>query len=240
MKKGIPSLTQNITKDRLQDARGKKGRDTNELPTGILAAVGCCGVESPPLVKRVNKERTYMKTTITAKNMLVTPGVTSRIMKKTSRMDRYLHQDAVMNVRLEKEKHGRRIVELTVPVGGMLLRAEASEDDNLYLAIDQALARLEKQIHRHREKLEKRMRTDAFRQEEPEYIEESEYADPEEKRKIVRHKVFPNRPMAVEDAMLQMELLGHSFFVFINHETNQTNVLYLRKDGDLGLLEPDV
>jgi putative sigma-54 modulation protein len=180
-----------------------------------------------------------MKTTITARNMVVTPGITNRIMKKTNRMERYLHPETELTVRLGKEQHGRRTVELTVPVGGMILRAEAFTEDNLYLAIDQALAKLEKQIHRHRTKLEKRMRSDAFREAELEYIEEAEFSVPEEGRKIVRYKTFPVRPMSLEDAMLQMDLLSHSFFVFVNQETDRTNVLYLRKDGDLGLLEPD-
>jgi putative sigma-54 modulation protein len=179
-----------------------------------------------------------MKTTITGKNMVVTPGITERIMKKTNRMERYLKQDTEMFVRLSKERSSRRIAEITVPFEGVILRAEASAEDNLYLAIDQALAKLEKQIHRHRTKLEKRLREDAFKNTEMEFIEDAT-AGAQEERKVVRLKQFPVRPMSVEDAALQMELLGHSFFVFVNNETERTNVLYLRKDGDLGLLEPE-
>ncbi len=179
-----------------------------------------------------------MKTTITGKNMVVTPGITERIMKKTNRMERYLKQDTEMFVRLSKERSNRRIAEITVPFEGVILRAEASAEDNLFLAIDQALAKLEKQIHRHRTKLEKRLREDAFKNTELEFIEDAA-AGTQEERKIVRTKQFPVRPMSVEDATLQMELLGHAFFVFVNNETERTNVLYLRKDGDLGLLEPE-
>ncbi len=179
-----------------------------------------------------------MKTTITGKNMVVTPGITERIMKKTNRMERYLKQDTEMFVRLSKERSNRRIAEITVPFEGVIIRAEASAEDNLYLAIDQALAKLEKQIHRHRTKLEKRLREDAFKNTELEFIEDAA-AGTQEERKIVRLKQFPVRPMSVEDATMQMELLGHSFFVFVNNETERTNVLYLRKDGDLGLLEPE-
>jgi len=118
------------------------------------------------------------------------------------------------------------------------LRAEASNDDNLYVCIDQALAKLEKQIHKHRSKLGKRVREDAFQTAEFEYTEEMDTGE-EEKRRIVRNKTFPMRPMSVDDAVLQMELLGHSFFVFVNVDTERTNVLYLRKDGNLGLLEPE-
>ena len=82
------------------------------------------------------------------------------------------------------------------------------------------------------------MREDAFVAAEPEYIEEGEAVE-EDAPKVVRRKQFPVRPMSLEDAILQMELLGHSFFVFVDIETERTNVIYLRKDGTLGLLEPE-
>lgn len=182
-----------------------------------------------------------MKTTITGKNMVVTPGITERVMKKTSKMERYLNPNTEFFVRLTREKNNRRTCEITVPFEGVVLRAEASNDDNLYVSIDQALAKLERQIHKHRTKLGKRLRDDAFRPGELEYdADPAETIDGETAaRKVARHKTFPVRPMSVEDAALQMELLGHSFFVFVNAETDRTNVLYLRKDGDLGLMEPE-
>ena len=179
-----------------------------------------------------------MKTTITAKNMTVSAAVTQRIMKKVSKMERYLDQNTEMQGRLSKQKNDRRTCEITVIFEGALLRAEALSEDNLYVCIDQALAKLERQIHKHRTKLEKRLREDAFQPEDYEYVEEMDEPT-QEARKIVRNKTFPVRPMSVDDAILQMELLGHSFFVFVNSDTSHTNVLYLRKDGDLGLLEPE-
>lgn len=177
-----------------------------------------------------------MKMTINARNMTVTPGITARIEKKAGKMGRYLLPETEMQFKLTKEKNGQRVAEITVPMGkGVILRAESSADDNLFLAIDQALAKMERQIHRHRTKLGKRLREDAFVAA-PEFIEE----EAEEKtRKIVRSKTFPVRPMSVEDAAVEMEMLGHSFFAFVNVETERTNILYLRKDGDLGLLEPE-
>ncbi|HPF88595.1 MAG TPA: ribosome-associated translation inhibitor RaiA, partial [Candidatus Limiplasma sp.] len=183
-------------------------------------------------------ESLHMKTTIVGKNMSVSQAVTNRVLRKTEKMGRYLDQNTEMTVRLAREKNHRRICEITVPIDGVVLRAEAGSDDNLYFSIDQALAKMERQIHKHRDKLSKRLREDAFRSDELEFTEEIEDKD-EDKRKIVRNKTFPVRPMAVDDAIFQMELLGHSFFVFINIDTDQTNVLYLRKDGDLGLLEPE-
>lgn len=178
-----------------------------------------------------------MKTTITAKNMVVTPGITERIMKKTNKMERYLNDQTEMYVRLNKDKNGLRTVEITVPFEGVVLRAEARNEDNLYVSIDQALAKLERQIFKYRTKLEKRLRTGAFVATEPEYSEESSQA--EDLPKIVRHKTFPVRPMSLEDAILQMELLGHDFFVYVDQDTERTHVLYQRKDGNLGLLEPE-
>ncbi|MCH5286387.1 MAG: ribosome-associated translation inhibitor RaiA [Christensenellaceae bacterium] len=179
-----------------------------------------------------------MKLSIYGKNMQVTENITKRIEKKTNKMSRYLLPDTEMQVRMRKEKNDRRVVEITVPMSGnVILRAEAREQDNLFLAIDQALAKMERQIHRHRTKLEKRLREDAFKPELPEYIEEE--VPEEDGPKVVRHKTFPVRPMSVDDAIIQMELLGHSFFAFVNVETERTNILYQRKDGDLGLLEPE-
>ena len=179
-----------------------------------------------------------MKTIITGKNMNISTGITERVMKKTNKMERYLKPDTEMIVRLTREKNNRRTCEITVPFDGVLLRAEAVSDDNLYVSIDQALAKLEKQIHKHRTKLGKRLRDDAFQNPDYEYTEELDAGD-EDKRRIVRNKTFPMRPMSIDDAVLQMDLLGHSFFVFVNVDTDQTNVLYLRKDGNLGLLEPE-
>ncbi len=179
-----------------------------------------------------------MKMTLTARNMIITPGITQRIQKKTARMERYLLPDTEMQIKMRKDKNDLRVVEITVPMGnGVILRSEAAAESNLFLAIDDALAKIEKQIHRHRTKLGKRIREDAFTYEEPEYIEED--TNEEDGPKVVRTKTFPVRPMSVEDAAIQMEMLGHSFFAFVNIETERTNVLYQRKDGNLGLLEPE-
>jgi putative sigma-54 modulation protein len=179
-----------------------------------------------------------MKTAITGKNMNVSPAVTARVLRKTEKMGRYLDQNTEMIVHLTREKNNRRTCEITVPFDGVVLRAEASNDDNLYFSIDQALAKVERQIHKHRAKLSKRLREDAFHSEELEFTEEID-TQADARRKIVRTKTFPVRPMSVDDAVFQMDLLGHSFFAFVNADTDQINVLYLRKDGDLGLLEPE-
>ena len=176
-----------------------------------------------------------MKLSITARNMSVTPAITKRIEKKTETMGRYLWPETEMQIKMTKERQ-RRVVEITVPMGkNVILRSESSADDNLFLAIDKALAKMERQIRKHRTKLGKNLREEI--PDVPEYIEE-DLAE-EQERKIVKRKTFPVRPMSVEDAIIEMELLGHNFFAFVNIDTERTNVLYLRKDGDLGLLEPE-
>jgi putative sigma-54 modulation protein len=168
--------------------------------------------------------------------MVVTPAITKRIEKKTETMGRYLWPETEIQIKMTKEK-ARRVVEITVPMGkNVILRSEGSADDNLFLAIDKALAKMERQIRKHRTKLGKNLREEI--PDVPEYIEEDQ-AEEEKERKLVKRKTFPVRPMSVEDAMIEMELLGHNFFAFVNIDTERTNVLYLRKDGDLGLLEPE-
>ena len=179
-----------------------------------------------------------MKLTITARNMTVTPAITQRIERKTATMGRYLWPDTEVQIRMRKEKNSLRVVEITVPMGGnVTLRSESAGGDNLFMAIDSALAKLERQILRHRTRLDKRLREDVDLSE-TEFIEDpTVYGEGE--KEIVRRKAYPVRPMSPEDAALQMELLGHSFFVFVNQDTDQVNVLYARKDGNLGILEPE-
>ena len=177
-----------------------------------------------------------MNLSIQARNMAVTPGITQRIERKTARMSKYLLSDTEMQIKMRKDKNDMRVVEITVPMGNnVILRSESSAQGNLFAAIDDALAKMERQIHRHRTKLSIRLREDAFAAE-PEYIEEEESEGVQE---VVRRKTFPFRPMSLEDAAIQMEMLEHSFFVFVNIDTNRINVLYQRKDGGLGLLEPE-
>lgn len=178
-----------------------------------------------------------MKTSITAKGMVVTPAITNRVLKKTQTMSRYLKPDTEMHIRMRKDRF-RRIVEITVPIDGIIIRAEAESEDNLFMSIDRALAKMERQILRHRRRLEKRLREGVGPDTVPEFIEEIEPGE-EEARQVVRHKTYTVRPMSREDAVMQMELLGHNFFVYIDLDTEETHVLYLRHDGNLGILTPE-
>lgn len=178
-----------------------------------------------------------MQIIFSAKNFPVSQKLYARIERKIDKLSRYFNPSVEAQVRLSSESGNRRICEITIPFEGGVLRAEECSDD-MYQSVDRVLVKIERQIHRHRTKLEKRLRDDAFQPEYPEYFEQ--LPPDEEAHKLVRTKSYPAKPMNVEDAIVQMEMLGHSFFVFVNGETQATCVVYQRKDGDYGLLEPEV
>ena len=173
-----------------------------------------------------------MRLIVTGKGMEISKYLEGLVEKKASKLERYFRPETDVYVTLSIEK--RHIAEVTVPFDGVVLRTEEVSGD-MYGSIDAALKKLERQIRRHRTKLEKRLHDGAFAQEPVYEMEDME----EDDAVIVRRKTFPVKPMDVEEAQMQMELLGHSFFVFSNSETGDVNVLYKRKDGDLGLIEPE-
>ena len=174
-----------------------------------------------------------MRISINGKNIEVSDYLRDLVTKKVSKLDKYFPEDTEAHVLLAVERN-RHIVEVTIPYSGGIIRGEEVSGD-MYASIDTVLAKVEKQITRHRTKLEKTLRADAFA--EADYVDYDD--DEDEAGSVVKVKRFSIKPMDVEEAVLQMELLGHSFFVFVNVETDRTNVLYLRKDGDLGLMEPE-
>ena len=175
-----------------------------------------------------------MRIIITGKNIEVSEYLEDLVTKKVSKLDKYFPEDTQAHVTLAVERN-RHIVEVTIPYGGGIIRGEVACGD-MYASVDSVLAKLEHQIVKHRTKLEKNLRQGAFKAD-PVYapIDEAE----EEPRKVVRVKRFAIKPMSVEEAILQMDLLGHSFYVFENAESGAANVLYLRKDGNYGLIEPE-
>lgn len=176
-----------------------------------------------------------MRITITGKNIEVSEYLEDLVVKKVTKLDKYFPEDTQAYVTLAVERN-RHIVEVTIPYAGGIIRGEVASGD-MYASVDSVLAKLEHQIVKHRTKLEKNLRQGAFKAE-PVYapIEEEEEEEP---RRVVRVKRFSIKPMSVEEAMLQMDLLGHSFYVFENADDHSVNVLYLRKDGNYGLIEPE-
>lgn len=173
-----------------------------------------------------------MRISTTGKNIEVSEYLKELAIKKMSKLDRYFPADTVAQVTMAVEKN-RHIVEVTIPYAGGIIRGEEVTGD-MYASIDNVIAKLERQIIRHRTKLEKNLKAEAFNEPVPEYSEEED-----EGPRVVKVKRFSIKPMSEEEAILQMELLGHSFFVFTNAETEDINVLYKRKDGNLGLIEPE-
>ena len=173
-----------------------------------------------------------MRTVINGKNMTVSDQLRSRLDKKLGHLAHYFNRDASAQVVMSVEKN-RHILEITIPYEGIVLRAQAVSDD-MYVSIDEAVERLEKQIVRQRTRLSKKLHEDAFVFEEEEEAVEEEFVP-----KLVKTKRFAVKPMDVEEAIMQMDLVGHDFFVFANAETGEVNVLYKRLDGNYGLIEPD-
>jgi putative sigma-54 modulation protein len=176
-----------------------------------------------------------MRVAITGKGMDVSDYLREMAEKKVKKLSRYFRADTEAHVTMSIER-SRHIVEVTIPFDGVVLRGEVATGD-MYASIDGVLKKLEKQILKHRTKLEKRLRTDAYTDEAPIF---QESAVEEEELEIVRTKRYTIKPMDLSEAVLQMDLLGHEFFVFVNSKTGEVNVLYKRKDGNLGLLEPEI
>lgn len=170
-----------------------------------------------------------MNITIVGKNIEVSEYLRTLVEKKIGKLERYLKPATDVQIIMSVERN-RHICEVTIPFDGMVIRGEESTGD-MYASIDNVLDKLEKQISRHRTRLEKKLRDDAFTAADAPVYEQPVV------RKIVRTKRFSIKPMSVEEAVLQMELLTHSFYVFMNAQTDELNVLYVRKDGNLGLIE---
>lgn len=175
-----------------------------------------------------------MKYIISGKNIEVTPGLRSAVEDKIGKLERYFTEETEIHVTLSVEKE-RQKIEVTIPVKGSIIRSEQVSND-MYVSIDLVEEIIERQLKKYKNKLvDKKQGTSYFRQE---FIEK-EYMDDEEVQ-IIRTKKFDIKPMYPEDACVQMELLGHNFFVFCNAETDQVNVVYKRKGNTYGLIEPEV
>ena len=175
-----------------------------------------------------------MRFVISGKNIDVTAGLRSNIEQKLGKLERYFTPETEIIVTLSVEKE-RQKIEVTIPVKGNIIRSEQVSDD-MYVSIDLVEEVIERQLRKYKNKLiDKHQEGGSFQSE---FMEEEADVD-EGEIKIVRTKRFGMKPMFPEDACVQMELLGHSFFVFSNAETDEVNVVYKRKDGTYGLIEPE-
>ena len=183
-----------------------------------------------------------MKFIISGKNIEVTPGLRDTIEQKLGKLERYFTPETEVIVTLSVEKE-RQKIEVTIPVKGNIIRSEQTSSD-MYVSIDLVEEIIERQLRKYKNKLIARSQghptasssSNSFKKE---FFESEDDSVEDDSIRIVRTKKFGIKPMYPEDACVQMELLGHSFFVFCNAETDEVNVVYKRKDGSFGLIEPE-
>ena len=174
-----------------------------------------------------------MKFIISGKNITVSEGLRTAVEDKLGKLERYFTPDTEVVVTLSVEKE-RQKIEVTIPVKGSIIRSEQVSND-MYVSIDLVEEVIERQLRKYKNKIvDKKQSGGNFQKE---YLDKD--YDEDEEVKIIRTKKFDIKPMYPEDACLQMELLGHSFFVFSNAETDEVNVVYKRNDGSFGLIEPE-
>jgi putative sigma-54 modulation protein len=173
-------------------------------------------------------------------NMEITDALQEYLERKIGRIEKYfdapLDSEVHVTMSVVRDKHN---VEVTIPLNGVLLRAEEKSED-MYASIDRVEEKLERQIRKHKTKLNRKFRQNGslktFFNDNVPTITTTEEEDLDE---VVRTKRFNFKPMDVEEAILQMDLLGHSFFVFSNTVSNEMNVIYKRQDGRYGLIIPE-
>lgn len=175
-----------------------------------------------------------MNIIIRGKQVELTNALRQHAEKRISKLEKYLDELKEVQVTLSVEKDRHR-VEVTIPINGIILRAE-EESGDMYASVDMVIEKLERQIKKYKTKLAKKTRLNGLR----EYVAQSVGRDDEEEEpQVLRTKRFAIKPMPVDEAIMQMNLLGHNFFVFSNAETELVNVVYVRKDGNYGLIEPE-
>lgn len=177
-----------------------------------------------------------MKITITSRKVNLKNNFKERVEKKLSKFNRIFGDDATANVTVTLEKN-RQTVEVTIKHNGIVYRAENTANE-MNDALDTVVDMLSRQIRKNKTKLEKRLKSQSLY----EYLAAEQISEPEEETeyKVLKSKHFPVKPLDIEEAILQMNLIGHQFYMFRNFETGEINVVYKRKNGSYGLLEPDI
>ena len=177
-----------------------------------------------------------MRITITGKNIELTDGLKEAVEERLSKLEKYFAPETEVHVTLSVEKE-RQKIEVTIPVKGSVIRAEQVSND-MYVSIEVVEETIERQLKKYRKKIvTKQQNVDKFFAQE--YLSKEDDDEDDEEIRIIRSKRFGIKPMCPEDACVQMELLGHDFFVFLNAETEEVNVVYKRKGNTYGLIEPE-
>ena len=174
-----------------------------------------------------------MRIKITGRNIELTEGLKAAVEDKLNKLEKYFTPDTEVNVTLSVEKE-RQKVEVTIPMKGSYIRSEQVSSD-MYVSIDLVEEVIERQLRKYKNKIVDKQQAAANFQKA--YLDKD--YDEDEEIKIIRTKKFDMKPMYPEDACVEMELLGHDFYVFINAETEDVNVVYKRKGNTYGLIEPE-
>lgn len=177
-----------------------------------------------------------LKINVRGKNVTVTDALREHVHKKLSKTERYFYTEPEATVALGVQRD-RHIAEITLSINGMLLRAETATND-MYASIDAAVDKIERQIRKFKTRINRRSRRADGEKPLVALLDNEADEQDEPEPRIIRRKQFVMKPMDVEEAILQMNLLGHDFFVFRNADTNEISVVYKRQDGNYGLIEP--
>ena len=175
-----------------------------------------------------------MKFIISGRNLEVSEGLKNSVIDKLGRLERYFTPDTEVNVTMSIEKE-RQKIEVTIPVKGHIIRSEQVSND-MYVSIDLVEEVIERQLRKYKNKLVAKQQDGGNLRRE--FLEKEDTIEPEEIR-IIRTKEIEMKPMYPEDACIQMELLGHNFYMFHNAETDEVNVVYKRKGGTYGMIVPE-
>lgn len=170
-----------------------------------------------------------MQVAVRGRNIEITNALRDYVEKKIGKIEKYIDQPISAQVNMYVER-GRHIVEVTAALNGLILRGEEATDD-MYASIDLVSDKLEKQVSKYKARFKKQRG------------KENGAADvelpAESEGRVVKTKRFPVKPLTLDDAIVHMNLVSHDFFVFMNADTDRVNVVYRRKDGNYGLLEPE-
>ena len=172
-----------------------------------------------------------MKTTIVARKMDLTSGMKEYAEKKISKLDKFFDDDAEAKITMSVEKN-RQKIEATIINRNTIFRVEQVTSD-MYVTMDKIIDDMERQIRKNKTRLEKKMRSEAF----ADFGVVDVAVEEEKEFNIIKTKSFTTKPMSNEEAILQMNLLGHTFFVYKNDETEKNNIVYKRNDGNYGIIE---
>ena len=175
-----------------------------------------------------------MKFNIRGDKLKVTSAINDYVESKIGKLDKYFKDEEIEANIVVKVRGNRQIIEVTVITDNFILRSEEEHDD-LYAAIDLVIDKLERQLRKNKTKMKKQNINNKYKEFNFDY--ELEVEEEEEDNKIVKRKTIDTKPMDEEEAILEMELLGHNFFVYKDMDTNSVNVLYKRKDGNYGIIE---